>query len=113
MSTSKKTIEFWEKSIAEQHESGLTVEEYCQLIEKPTHRFYYWKRRFAEKSRISHSNDSDAFVEISQPCTIQAIAGRSSDQIEIRIGECTLFFTTTTDPLLFKTAASVLLELVG
>lgn len=113
MSTSNKTIEFWEKSIAEQHESGLTVEEYCQLIEKPTHRFYYWKRRLAEQSRISHSNDSACFVEVFQPVKTSTTASSSSERIEIRIGECTLFFTTTTDPLLFKTAASVLLELVG
>jgi len=113
MRASKKTIEFWEKAIAEQYESGFTVEEYCELIEMPKHRFYYWKRQFSEQSRIAVSNDSDSFIEVFQPVKTSTMAVSSNERIEIRIGACTLFFTATTDPLLFKTAASVLLELVG
>jgi hypothetical protein len=113
MRASKKTIEFWEKAIAEQHESGLTVEEYCQLIEKPTHRFYYWKRQFSEHSRIPDTHASDSFIEVFSPVGFSTISSISNGQIEIRIGACTLFFTATTDPVLFKTAAATLLELVG
>ena len=113
MRASKKTIEFWEKAISEQRESGFTVEEYCELIEKPTHRFYYWKRQFSEQSRITDSNDPDGFIEVFQSVKTSTIAGSSNERIEIRIGACTLFFPTTTDPVLFKTAAATLLELVG
>ena len=113
MSRSKKTHEFWGNAITEQHESGLTVTEYCQLIEEPTHRFYYWKRRLAEQTRIPADKKTVGFIEVLPLRSSSETALSNTDRIEIRIGGCTLFFTGTTDVGLLKSVATVLLGLVG
>jgi len=107
---------FWESAIREQAESGLTVGEYCELIEKSSYQFYYWKRRVSggkKTAMIAVGSGADSFIEL-RPSGLD-IHARSdyADQVDIRIGSFSLRFTEQTDRALFKAAASVLLEIVG
>lgn len=108
------SVEFWISAIREQAESGLTVTEYCQLIEKSAYQFYYWKRRVrtgTAKTGNAPSMDNGGFIEL-QPQGMETVNRRGpGDGVEIRIGSFTIRFTETSDPILFKRAAVILREI--
>jgi transposase-like protein len=122
-SGSANQIDFWKRAISEQEESGLTIAEYSQLIEKSCHQFYYWKRRIRQRqlsdTRFDSADQSSGFIEItaktataSTPTPMEKRQIRTSS-IEVRIGSFVLSYGESTDPGLFKSVAAALLELVG
>ena len=114
--TTSKAIEFWTSAIREQAESGLTASEYCQLIEKSTYQFYYWKRRVrddATKMYGTTEGETSGFVEIQSARIGSRIRDTLSEYVDIRVGSFSIRFTEHTDRALFKAAASALLEIAG
>lgn len=109
-------IGFWESAIKEQAESGLTVAEYCQLIEKTAYQFYYWKRRVADiklTAMEAHGSNEQRFIEV-RPVHLETRADRDyADQVDIRIGSFSIRFAEYTNRELFREAAAVLHEIVG
>jgi len=109
-------IRFWESALREQAESGLTVGEYCQLIEKSTYQFYYWKRRVAgdkPTSTVLRESNEQRFIEV-RPTNLETRASRDyADQVDIRIGSFSIRYTEHTNRELFREAAAVLREIVG
>lgn len=108
-------IVFWATAIKEQAESGLSVREYCRLIEKSTYQFYYWKRRVTDAQQtavIPGGSNAQSFIEL-RASDIEISARRDyAEQVDIRIGLFSIRLTEHTDRALFKAAASILLEIV-
>jgi transposase-like protein len=108
------SMDFWRATIREQAESGMTVGEYCQLIEKSTYQFYYWKRRVEKgtaQADDSRNMDAGEFIEL-RPLRIDTVNRyERSDSVDIRVGSFLVRFTETTDRALFKMAVSLLLEI--
>lgn len=114
--TTNEAIGFWAEAIREQGESGLTVAEYCQLIEKSPYQFYYWKRRVRNDATKTYSMtklETRDFIEIPRarfaPRTMEAL----SDYVDIQVGSFTIRFTERTDRSVFTMAASILQEIAG
>ena len=114
--TTNEAIEFWKLAINEQSASGLTVAEYCQLIEKSTYQFYYWKRRVCgvkPTATIPRESNEHRFIELRPTDSATSASRDYADQVDIRIGSFTIRFTEHTNRELFREAASVLREVVG
>ncbi|HOV64259.1 MAG TPA: hypothetical protein PLG43_10300 [Spirochaetia bacterium] len=88
-------------------------DEYCQLIEEPTHRFYYWKRRLAEQSRLPADKKSVGFIEVLPVRSFSETALSNTTKLKFESERVRFFFTETTNLGLFKSVATALLELVG
>ncbi len=114
--TTNTAIEFWISAIKEQATSGLTVAEYCQLIEKSTFQFYYWKRRVGNGSpKASGRTESEpgGFIEVQYGHIDSRSRDEVFDSVDIQIGSFLIRFTAHTDRALFKAAATALLEIAG
>jgi len=101
-------IEFWRKSIREQEESGLSVKDYCQVIERSRYQFYYWRQRIQNGRRkmMKPGCATSDFIELQPPMKRTEPIG----SIEIRIGAFAISYTSETDGEVFRTAATILLE---
>ncbi len=106
-STEAGSMGFWQNAIREQAESGLSVKEYCQVIEKSRYQFYYWRQRIkGERQSIQTPLcAAEDFIEMRQ---LRASA-EMNRCIEIRIGIFSLDYTSDTDQELFREAAAILL----
>ena len=47
----KTTVEKWKMLIAEQQNSGLSIEAWCQKNQIDKSRYYYWKRKFRSQEQ--------------------------------------------------------------
>ena len=114
--TTNTAIEFWISAVKEQAASGLTVADYCQLIEKSTFQFYYWKRRVgngATKAFGRTESETGGFIEVQYRRTDSRSRDEPLDFVDIQIGLFSIRFTAHTERALFKAAASALLEIAG
>lgn len=105
-------------AIQEQEECGLSVSDYCQLIEKNSTQFYYWKRKLdtssGEKIRTD-SNDVSVseFIELKPSHSAKQSRVIVSPKVDIYIGSFSICFSENTDIELFKVAATILKEIAG
>jgi len=99
---------FWQHAIREQEESGLSVKDYCQVIEKSRYQFYYWRQRIQDgrQKMMKPVCATGDYIELRPLKTSTEPIGF----IEIRIGAFVMNYTSDTDQEVFRKAAAILLE---
>jgi len=100
---------FWQNAIKEQVASGLSIKEYCEVIEKSRYQFYYWRQRMQGK-RLKATAPLCSAVDFIEMNT-QVMIPKAVRCVEVRIGAFSLNYTSDTDQELFCKAATILLAL--
>lgn len=73
---SPENREFWQEVLRLRQESGKTVKSFCESEGIPEHRYYYWRKRFADESDtaaagfvpVSFSNKGTTSIVVRAGC---------------------------------------------
>lgn len=103
--------EYWKKMIAEQIDSGFTVEEYCELSGETLPRFYYWKRRLVANSGDSVKTKNTGTSEFIELTGIIRDSRECDNSIAVNLGAFTILMNEKTSDTLFIRTARLLLGL--